>query len=112
MNQFQGKTVATSLRRRAFLTAATAMTMQRGSAQAPSIPIIDTHIHFFDTTRPQGVPYGNGFPVGPDETIAPPELGTDGTVPSSRDHIVGVDNGPGQRGVARKIRVRKATGQK
>src|SRR5438105_2048469 len=65
VNQFQGETVATSLRRRAFLTAATAMTMQRGSAQAPSIPIIDTHIHFFDTTRPQGVPYGNGFPVGP-----------------------------------------------
>ena len=65
MNQFQSETLATSLGRRAFLTAATAMTTQRGSAQAPSIPIIDTHIHFFDTTRPQGVPYGTGFPVGP-----------------------------------------------
>ena len=32
---------------------------------APQIPIIDTHIHFFDTTRPQGVPYGKNFPVGP-----------------------------------------------
>ncbi len=26
-------------------------------AAPPPIPIIDTHIHFFDTTRPQGVPY-------------------------------------------------------
>ena len=26
-------------------------------AQPASIPIIDTHIHLFDTTRPQGVPY-------------------------------------------------------
>lgn len=33
-------------------------------AQSPPIPIIDTHIHFFDTTRPQGVPYpgGKGIP--------------------------------------------------
>ncbi|MGH8247824.1 MAG: amidohydrolase family protein [Gammaproteobacteria bacterium] len=41
-------------------------------AQSSSIPIIDTHIHFFDTTRPQGVPYptGNGIPGLP---IALPE---------------------------------------
>ena len=26
-------------------------------AQGPSIPIIDTHIHLFDPTRPQGVPW-------------------------------------------------------
>lgn len=26
-------------------------------AQRAAIPIIDTHLHFFDTTRPQGVPY-------------------------------------------------------
>lgn len=51
--------------RRAFITAATAMTVERGLAQASAIPIIDTHIHFFDTTRPQGVPYGQGNPVGP-----------------------------------------------
>ena len=41
-------------------------------AQSPPIPIIDTHIHFFDTTRPQGVPYpaGKGIPGLP---IAIPE---------------------------------------
>lgn len=51
--------------RRSFLAAATAAVA--GSAPGeldagePAIPIIDTHIHFFDTTRPQGVPYsGNG----------------------------------------------------
>ena len=25
-------------------------------------PIIDSHIHFFDSSRPQGVPYGAGRP--------------------------------------------------
>ena len=28
----------------------------------PPYPIIDTHIHFFDSSRPQGVPYGSGRP--------------------------------------------------
>lgn len=32
---------------------------QRLRAQPAPIPIIDTHIHLFDTTRPQGVPYPN-----------------------------------------------------
>jgi L-fuconolactonase len=41
------------------------MTVPHGFAQAAPIPIIDTHIHFFDTTRPQGAPYGKGNPVGP-----------------------------------------------
>ena len=27
------------------------------SAQTPAIPVIDTHIHLFDTSRPQGVPW-------------------------------------------------------
>ena len=36
---------------------AAAAVPQRGSAQAPAIPIIDTHIHLFDPTRPQGAPY-------------------------------------------------------
>jgi predicted TIM-barrel fold metal-dependent hydrolase len=27
------------------------------ASQAPAIPIIDTHIHLFDTTRPEGVPW-------------------------------------------------------
>jgi L-fuconolactonase len=51
--------------RRDLLRSAVALTVQRGVAQPAPIPIIDTHIHFFDTTRPQGVPYGEGNPVGP-----------------------------------------------
>ena len=54
------------------------MTVQRGLAQAPPIPIIDTHIHFFDTTRPQGVPYGKDNPVGP---IASPAVYRKAAVP-------------------------------
>jgi L-fuconolactonase len=42
------------------------------NAQSPSIPIIDTHVHFFDTTRPQGVPYP-GPNVIPGLPIANPE---------------------------------------
>jgi len=37
----------------------------RARAQAPPkapYPIIDTHIHLFDSSRPQGVPYGSGRP--------------------------------------------------
>jgi predicted TIM-barrel fold metal-dependent hydrolase len=36
-------------------------------AQAPPIPIIDTHIHLFDPTRPQGAPY-SGPPPAPGAT--------------------------------------------
>jgi L-fuconolactonase len=43
-----------SLRRREVLATSAAAAV--GAAQA-AIPIIDTHIHFFDMTRPQGVPY-------------------------------------------------------
>src|SRR5512140_155560 len=51
--------------RRTFLAASAAALAATESvsldAREPAIPIIDTHIHFFDTTRPQGVPYsGNG----------------------------------------------------
>jgi predicted TIM-barrel fold metal-dependent hydrolase len=39
----------------------------------PAIPIIDTHIHLFDPTRPQGAPY-SGPPnlTGPPEPALPP----------------------------------------
>jgi len=43
------------LTRRALLGAAAAQNIL--PAQAPAIPIIDTHIHLYDPTRPQGVPY-------------------------------------------------------
>jgi L-fucono-1,5-lactonase len=47
--------------RRTFLAASAAAVVVAAEAREPAIPIIDTHIHFFDTTRPQGVPYsGNG----------------------------------------------------
>jgi L-fuconolactonase len=44
------------LRRRTFLLA-TALAGTGADAQAKPVPIIDTHIHLFDPTRPQGVPW-------------------------------------------------------
>lgn len=41
------------MRRREFLVG----TAGAAFAQAPPIPIIDTHVHFFDTGRPGGVPW-------------------------------------------------------
>jgi L-fuconolactonase len=38
-------------------TAATLPWQVSGQTAAPAIPIIDTHIHLFDPTRPQGAPY-------------------------------------------------------
>jgi L-fuconolactonase len=54
--------------RRAFLTgvaatAAAAAMAWSSKAQAPSIPIIDAHIHLFDPTRPQGAPYSGPRPA-------------------------------------------------
>lgn len=48
--------------RRSFLTgvaavAAATLAPRPSDAQPPPIPIIDTHIHLFDPTRPQGAPY-------------------------------------------------------
>jgi predicted TIM-barrel fold metal-dependent hydrolase len=42
--------------RRTFLASASAAALPAPGA-APPIPIIDTHIHLFDPTRPQGVPW-------------------------------------------------------
>jgi len=58
--------------RRAFLTgvaatAAATATAWSAEAQAPPIPIIDTHIHLFDPMRPQGAPY-SGPPPAPGAT--------------------------------------------
>ena len=63
------------LSRRAFMTgvgaaaAATAMPWP-SEAQAPPIPIIDTHIHLFDPTRPQGAPYSGPRPAAGGAPIA------------------------------------------
>ena len=45
------------MNRRAFLGGAAGIALADRTAQAASIPIIDTHIHLFDPTRPQGVPW-------------------------------------------------------
>jgi len=48
-------------------TAAAAAIPWPSEAQGPPIPIIDTHIHLFDPTRPQGAPY-SGPPPAPGAT--------------------------------------------
>src|SRR5215510_14583940 len=63
------------LSRRAFLTGAaaaagTAAMTRTAEAQAPPIPIIDTHIHLFDPTRPQGAPYSGPRPAAGAAPIA------------------------------------------
>src|SRR5882672_7782621 len=45
--------------RRTFLAAAAALAAEQANAQSARIPIIDTHIHLYDPSRPQGVPYPN-----------------------------------------------------
>jgi L-fuconolactonase len=45
------------LGRREFVAGVAGIASQRLHAQPAPIPIIDAHIHLFDTTRPQGVPY-------------------------------------------------------
>jgi L-fucono-1,5-lactonase len=59
---------STIISRRDFLTgvAATSAVAAPGlltQARAPAIPIIDTHIHLFDPTRPQGAPYSGPRPA-------------------------------------------------
>jgi L-fuconolactonase len=48
------------LSRRAFLGSAAVGAGALATAQTVPIPIIDTHIHLFDQTRPQGAPYSGG----------------------------------------------------
>ena len=53
--------------RRTFLCALAATLpagVLRPEIQESAIPIIDTHIHLFDQTRPQGAPYAGGRPPG------------------------------------------------
>ena len=47
------------MKRRDFLAgvAAAVVAPRIDAAQAPAVPIIDTHIHLFDPNRPQGAPY-------------------------------------------------------
>jgi len=59
------------MRRRAFLAGAAAFASAPALAQAAAIPVIDTHVHLFDPTRPQGVPYAG--PRGQPPQMALPE---------------------------------------
>lgn len=45
------------MNRRTFLSTAAAAAIPAGPVVAASYPIIDTHIHLFDPTRPQGIPW-------------------------------------------------------
>ena len=55
--------------RRAFSgAAATLAAANSAAARENDIPIIDTHLHLYDPTRPQGVPY----PPGPNPPQALP----------------------------------------
>lgn len=75
MNQHtQARITSGAISRRTFLSASTALAAASAGAQQPAIPIIDTHIHFYDTTRPIGVPYPGrnaapGLPVAIPETF-------------------------------------------
>jgi predicted TIM-barrel fold metal-dependent hydrolase len=59
-----------SLNRREFLGAAAAGLASAAAAQTLPYPIIDTHIHLFDPTRPQGVPW----PSKDDKVLYQPAL--------------------------------------
>jgi len=60
----------TKVRRRTFLGIVAPVAIRDRLAGALSIPIIDTHIHLFDTARPQGVPW----PDKKDATLYKPAL--------------------------------------
>lgn len=66
----------TGVDRRTFGIASVAdsVAAQTGTGEARHVPIIDTHIHLFDPSRPQGVPYAGppDSPVG--KTGALPEI--------------------------------------
>lgn len=49
-----------TLNRRNFLLGTVASATAISYAQGRTIPIIDSHIHLFDQTRPQGAPYSGG----------------------------------------------------
>ncbi len=56
------------------LSGAASSSANSTAAQAPAsaIPIIDTHIHLFDPTRPQGAPYSGAPGTGPPQPALPP----------------------------------------
>jgi L-fuconolactonase len=66
-----GERVHGRLTRRVFVSsmplvpfAAQALLAQTGQPETPAFPIIDTHIHIFDKTRPEGASYPRSVPGG------------------------------------------------
>ena len=61
------------MKRRDFLAgvAAAVVAPRIDAAQAPAVPIIDTHIHLFDPNRPQGAPYSGPKSSGPPVAALP-----------------------------------------
>jgi L-fuconolactonase len=63
--------------RRGFLTSLTGLAAVAAAgtidthAQSAPVPIIDTHIHLFDQTRPQGAPYSGGRAPGAPPSSTP-----------------------------------------
>jgi len=71
MSNAQCSTRRTFLREIGALGAIGLSSVRTERVQTPPIPIIDTHIHLFDPTRPQGAPY-TGPPGVPIEPSLPP----------------------------------------
>ncbi len=67
----------TAVTRRDFLAGAAATAIaarpRPAAAQGAAIPIIDTHIHLFDPTRPQGAPYSGPRAAGAAPIAAYPD---------------------------------------
>src|SRR4029079_3553655 len=50
---------------------AIATAVKRASARTYSVPIIDTHVHLYDPSRPQGVPWPDPAQVSISRTFLP-----------------------------------------
>ena len=60
------------MNRRSFFAGAAACAVRNAFPQSGAIPIIDTHIHLYDTSRPLGAPYPS-VQKGPSKTGALPQ---------------------------------------
>lgn len=63
------------LRGAATIVASSLATSMRGAGQpSPSIPVIDTHVHYYDPSRPQGVPFPSPKLTALYQPFLPPQL--------------------------------------
>lgn len=59
------------MRRRTFLSVTGGIALANRSAEGSSFPIIDSHVHLYDPTRPQGVPWPDPKQAGIYRTFLP-----------------------------------------